>query len=101
VRRAVAELELEIVLAVGNTSAFDSTWTLSLTVTAVAPRKITGFVSPPITFHGESLTPLFVRFYVTAWWTTEAVVLVSTAMTFLSKWHNLVARRPDERSNHD
>jgi hypothetical protein len=34
-----------------------------------------------------------VRSYASAWWTTEVMVLVSKGMTFLSKWHNLVALR--------
>jgi len=90
-------------VAVGNRSAFDSTWTLLLTVTAITPRKITELISPPITFQGKSSTQLFVRSYVTAWWTTEVVVPVSPVMTFLSKWHNFIAlhTRPDQRSNHD
>jgi hypothetical protein len=51
----------------------------------------------------KSLTQLWCSLLCTAGWTTEAVVLVSTVMTFLSKWHNLVAlcTRPDERNNHD
>jgi hypothetical protein len=52
---------------------------------------------------GKVMTQLFVRSYVTAWWTTEIVVPVSPVMTFLSKWHYLMAphARPDQRSNHD
>ena len=72
-------------------------------MTAIAPRKTTDLISPPITFQGKSLTQLFVHSYVTAWWSIEVVVLVSTVMTFLSNWHKLAAlcRCPDERSNHD
>src|ERR1700733_4176098 len=51
----------QIGLAVGNTSAFQSTWTPSLTVTAIAPRRITALTSPPIAFQGKALIQLFVR----------------------------------------
>lgn len=65
-------------------------------------KKITAVLSSSVTFQGKSLTQLFVRSYVTAWWTTEVQVLVSTFITLLSKWNNLVApcTRRDERSKH-
>ena len=66
-------------------------------------KKDSGVDNATYRFQGKSLTQLFVRSYVTAWWTTKVAVPVSPVMTFLSKWHNLIAlhRRPDQRSNHD
>jgi hypothetical protein len=56
-----------------------------------------------VTIYALSLKVIDTTLVFTAWGTTEVVVLVSTVMTFLSKWHNLLAlyTRPDERSNQD
>jgi hypothetical protein len=74
-----------------------------VTVAAIARREITDLISPPITFQGKSLTQLFVRAYVTAWWTIEAVVSGVNGYDVSVKLAPLAAlcRGPDERSNHD
>jgi hypothetical protein len=53
-----ATAEPRLVLAVGNTSAFHSTWTQSLTSTRFGCRKMVALMSRAMTFLSSGVTPV-------------------------------------------